>query len=125
MIGGSVESCSLGGRYFAVTADADSNFNPGGFENTMSPNGDGTMRVSQQRVGWSVEGLVLVINEENHDDVFLKDLVARAKEFTITIAYRGGTTKGGMGQIMGTVSISSMNLTSPINLGGGGEFITQ
>ena len=122
---GSIESMSLNGRYFAVTADADSNFDPGGVSNTLSPNGDGTMRTSQQRKGWGVDGLVIVVNMENDDDVYLEDLVAMGKQFPITITYREGITKGGTGQIVGDVKISSMNNTAPIEVGGGGKFLKQ
>ena len=44
-VGGSAKECSIRGRIFAVTADADVKIKLGGYSNEVQPNGNSTARL--------------------------------------------------------------------------------
>ena len=67
-IGGSIEQISLNGRIFAVPADADTGRKLGGFENEYQSNGDGTGRLIKTRTGWSIDSLLVQIDDTSDDE---------------------------------------------------------
>lgn len=124
-VGGSIESVALDGRLFAVASDADSNRKLGGFENEHQSNGDGTGRVLKTRVGWSVDGLTLSIDDTRADAEYLQDLQDLLDEFPIAITYASGVVYQGTGQIVGETATSSQNTTAAVALMGSGKLTPQ
>jgi hypothetical protein len=123
--GGSIESVTLDGRTFAVSADTDAQIKPGGFENETQANGDGTTRTVKTRVPWAISDLNLDMDDFNGDLEFLQALANRNTEFPITIALASGAIRQGTGQINGEVQQSTTNATASVSLMGSGELTLQ
>lgn len=124
-VGGSIESVALDGRIFAVAADADSNRKIGGFENEHQSNGDGTGRLIKSRVGWSVDGLTLSIDDTRADAEYLQELQDSLDYYPVAVTYASGAVWQGTGQIVGETSVSSQNTTGTVALMGPGKLTQQ
>jgi hypothetical protein len=129
--GGSIQDFSIRGRTFPVAADADATRKLGGFENALEMNGDGaTARLVKTRVGWSVGGVVLSINDTRGDQEFLQEILdgVEADEdgfYTIAITFANGATYQGRGTIVEGVEGSSQNTTVGVSLAGPGTLTKQ
>jgi len=124
-VGGSIESVTLNGRYFAVSADSDSNRKLGGFENEVQANGDGTARLIKTRVPFNADGLQLSIDDDAGDHDFLQELADMNDFFPITATYASGAIWQGSGQITGELQYSSQNATASVSLSGTGKMTKQ
>lgn len=124
-VGGSIESLTLNGRTFSVAADADASRKLGGMENEVQPNGDGTIRVVQNRVAWMLDGVTVAIDDNNGDDEFLQDLADGASIFPVSITYASGAVYEGTGQLTGEQPVSSQNTTRAVSLMGQGKLRKQ
>lgn len=124
-IGGSIESVGLAGRTFSVAADADSNRKLGGWENELQMNGDGTGRNIKTRVGWTVDGLQISIDDLRGDQEYLQDLQDRPDFFPIDITYASGAVYSGLGQVTGEQQTGSQATTAAVTLSGPGQLKKQ
>ncbi len=124
-IGGSIESISLDGRLFAVSADAEAQRKIGGFENEVQANGDATARLIKTRVPLGIDGLTVEIDDSRGDQEFLQGLSDRNDFFPIAITYASGETYQGTAQITGETQASSQNATASVSLMGPGELTKQ
>lgn len=124
-IGGSIESITINGRNFAVSADVDSQRKLGGFENDVQSNGDGSTRTIKTRVPWSVEGLSINVDDDNDDQDFLQNLADNNNDFPIAITYVSGSTFQGTGQITGELTYSNANTVATIGLMGSQKLTKQ
>ena len=124
-IGGSIESVNLDGRDFAVPADTEVQRKLGGFENEVQPNGNGTSRLIKTRTAWSLDGLIIEIDDDRGDQEFLQELADRKDYFAASITYASGVTYQGSGQIVGENPASSQNATGALSLMGTGELTKQ
>ena len=122
--GGSIQSVSIAGRTFSVTADSDSNRKLGGFENNPEPNGDGTARDIKTRVMWNVDGMSISIDDDRGDQEFLQD-VADGADAVIAITYASGAVYQGSGNLTGDIASASQSTSLPINLMGPGKLTKQ
>ena len=117
-IGGSIESITLNGRYFAVTADADGNRKLGGFENELQANGDGTGRLIKTRVPWGVTDIVISVDDDASDHEFLQELADGKAMFPISVTYASGSIYSGQGQITGELQFTNQNTAATLSLAG-------
>ena len=124
-VGGSIESISLGGRIFAVAADAEAERKLGGFENEVQANGDGTARLIKTRVPLSISGLTVEVDDFRGDAEFLQALADRPDFFPIAITYASGLVYQGTAQIVDETASSSQNATASISLSGPGRLTRQ
>jgi hypothetical protein len=124
-IGGSIESVTLGGRTFSVTADAESQRKLGGDENEVQPNGDGTARIVKTKVSWSIDGLSLGTDDANGDQEFLQGLADANDFFPVVITYASGESYQGSGIVVGEMQTSSQNATTAVSLMGNGALTKQ
>lgn len=124
-VGGSIESISLGGRIFAVAADAEAERKLGGFENEVQANGDGTARLIKTRVPLSISGLTVEVDDFRGDAEFLQALADRPDFFPIAITYASGLVYQGTAQIVDETASSSQNATASISLSGPGRLTKQ
>ena len=124
-VGGSIESISLGGRIFAVAADAEAERKLGGFENEVQANGDGTARLIKTRVPLSISGLTVEVDDFRGDAEFLQALADRPDFFPIAITYASGLVYQGTAQIVDETVSSSQNATASISLSGPGRLTKQ
>lgn len=124
-VGGSIESITMGGRTFAVAADAESQRKLGGFENEVQANGDGTARQIKTQVPLSIDGLTLTTDDDNGDQEFLKGLADGNDFFPIVISYASGISYQGSAQIVGEMQTSSQNATTTVSLMGPGILTKQ
>ena len=124
-VGGSIESISLGGRIFAVAADAEAEHKLGGFENEVQANGDGTARLIKTRVPLSISGLTVEVDDFRGDAEFLQALADRPDFFPIAITYASGLVYQGTAQIVDETASSSQNATASISLSGPGRLTKQ
>lgn len=124
-IAGSMESITIDGRSFAVTADADTSRKLGGFENEVQSNGDGTARTVKTRVPWSLTGVVAEIDDTQGDQEFLQSLQNSNRNVPITATYVSGVTYQGTGQIIGEVVFNNQSSTASLDLSGSGELTPQ
>ena len=124
-IGGSIESVSIKGRLFAVTADANVDRKLGGFEGDVESNGNGSGRKIMIRVPWELPGLVLEIDDSLGDQEFLQDVSDMAGYVTCLITYVSGISYEGQGTITGELQGSSEKATGSITLKGPGKLSSQ
>ena len=124
-VGGSIESVTLDGREFAVTADADATRRLGGWENELQMNGNGTARVIKTRTGWSLDGLVIETNDSQGDQEFVQELADRNSDFPIAVTYASGVTYQGSGIIVGENGASSQSASQTVSLMGPGKLTSQ
>lgn len=124
-VGGSIESISLGGRIFAVAADAEAERKLGGFENEVQANGDGTARLIKTRVPLAISGLTVEVDDYRGDAEFLQSLADRPDFFPIAITYASGLVYQGTAQIVDETASSSQNATASISLSGPGRLTKQ
>ena len=123
--GGSIESISIRGRLFAVTADSDSNLKIGGFEVEVAPNGDGSARKIKTRVPWSLDGINVAIDHDRADMEFLQDRANEDDFVPITVTYASGSTWQGRGTVADELQFSSQNSTASLSLMGPAEATSQ
>jgi len=123
--GGSIESVNFDGRNFAVAADADSGRKLGGSENEFQPNGDGTGRLIKARVGWSLDGLTIEVDDTRGDQEFIQDLADRTDFWPVAVTYASGAVYQGTGQIVGENPASSQSTTAAVALMGPGKLTRQ
>ena len=124
-IGGSIESITLDGREFTVAADAEAQRKLGGFENEWQMNGNGTARLIKTRTAWSLDGVVIEVDDSRSDQEFIKELTDRNAEFPIAITYASGITYQGTGQVIGENAASSQSATQEVSLMGPGILTQQ
>ena len=124
-VGGSIESISIDGRNFPVASDADASRKLGGFENEVQANGDGSVRIVKSRVPWSIDGVVVEIDDDRGDQEFLQEKANGNGVFPVAMTLASGAIYQGRGQITGEVQASSQSATAPISLMGGGELTKQ
>jgi len=124
-VGGSIESVTLDGREFAVTADADATRKLGGFENEFSMNGNGTGRVIKTRVGWSLDGVVIETDDSRSDQEFVQELADRNTEWPVATTYASGITYQGSGILVGENGASSQSASQTVSLMGSGKLTPQ
>ena len=124
-IAGSMESITIDGRSFAVTADADVARKLGGFENAVESNGDGTARTVKTRVPWSLAGVVIEIDDTQSDQEFLQNLQDSNRDAPVTGSYVNGKTYQGTGQIVGEVVFNNQSSTASLDLSGSGKLTPQ
>jgi len=124
-IGGSIESITLDGREFTVAADAEAQRKLGGFENEWQMNGNGTARLIKTRTAWSLDGVVIEVDDSRSDQEFIKELTDRNAEFPIAITYASGITYQGTGQVIGENAASSQSATQAVSLMGPGILTLQ
>jgi hypothetical protein len=117
-IGGSLESVSLDGREFPVTNDAEVQRKIGGFENEIQSNGDGSARMVKTRVPWSLDGLVVEVDDSRGDHEFLQQLSDSNDYYPIALTYASGEVYQGQGQIVGEMQASSQAATATVSLMG-------
>ena len=124
-IGGSIESITLDGREFTVAGDAEAQRKLGGFENEWQMNGNGTARLIKTRVAWSLDGVVIEVDDSRSDQEFVKSLIDRNAEFPVAITYASGLTYQGTGQVIGENAASSQSATMAVSLMGPGVLSQQ
>lgn len=123
---GSIKEISIDGRSFKAAADADASTKYGGTENEYNPNGDGeTGRFIVTRVGWSLTGVDVAIDDENDDLEYVEGVKALARSVPIKVEYADGTVRSGRGNITGEIVVSSMSGTAPMSFEGPGKFDQQ
>jgi hypothetical protein len=124
-IAGSMESITIDGRSFAMTADADVSRKLGGFENVVVSNGDGTSRTVKTRVPWSLTGNAIEIDDTQLDQEFLQNLQDANRDVPVTATYVSGVTYQGTGQIVGEVVFSNQSSSASLDLSGSGKLTPQ
>lgn len=122
---GSIESITLDGREFAVTFDAEVNRKLGGFENEILSNGNGTTRTIKTRVPWSLDGVVVEVDDSRSDQEFIQQLINGLNEFPITITYASGVIYQGVGQVVGENPSSNQTASATISMMGSGQLVQQ
>lgn len=124
-MGGPIQEASIKGRLFPVAADADAGRKLGGKENEIQMNGDGSARVVQTLVSWTLSGLTLSIDENRGDQQFLQDISDTGELVDIAVTFAGNTVYSGTGTITGELSFSSKNAVSSVAFGGPGKLEKQ
>ena len=124
-VGGSIETISIKNRPFAVTADAEAQRKLGGFENEVQPNGNGTTRIVKTRVPWSLDGVVVQIDDVRGDQEFLQAIADGKVNVPINITFASGVVYQGTGILTGEIQASSQNASASISMMGPGELTKQ
>jgi len=125
VISGSLESVTLDGRNFPVTADADVIRKNGGYENEVQSNADGSARIKKTRVAWSLAGLVVQVDNARADHEFLQNLADGNENFPIVASYPDGSNWQGQGTIIDEMQVSSQSASAAVSLGGPGKLTQQ
>jgi hypothetical protein len=125
MVGGPVEHISVDSRAFSVAADSDPQLKLGGFKTTVRRNGNGTSRVTGERVPWSVSDIDVSIDLDNDDLGFLQRTANGLEPVTCTITLVDGTTYQGEGLVVDEIAFSTQKATARISLMGKGELTSQ
>ena len=125
MAGGSIESITIDGRNFSVTADADVNRKLGGSENETQANGDGTARDIKTRVPWALAGLVVSCDDSRGDHEFLQAVSDNNDPVTVAVTYADGSVYQGAGTINGELQQTNQNQAAAFDMSGGGKLTRQ
>lgn len=124
-VGGSIESITIRGREFPMTADASVNRKLGGSENEVSPNGNDTARILKARVSPMLSGCVVECDDTRGDHEFLQD-VADGNDFVpIAISYADATVYQGQAIISGELVQDNQTATAAFDMSGQGKFTKQ
>lgn len=124
-IGGSVESITINGRTYAVTADSDYSIKLGGVMNEVRANGNGTARTIKTIEPWSAEGGSVEIDNIRGDAEELQSIANLKTDVAITINMADGSVYAGVGTITGDATISTQSASKQLNLGGPGQLRKQ
>ena len=124
-VGGSLESITIDGREFPVAADVEAQRKLGGFENELLANGNGTSRLIKTRVPWSLEGVVVEVDDGRGDHEFLQAAADSFDLFPVALTYSSGFTYQGTGQIVAEMQASSQNASAAVSLMGTGVLTRQ
>ena len=121
--GGSMISVTFAGRLFVVTADASVSRGLGGMTNENRANGDGSARPIKTRVLWSMEGLVVEIDDDRADQEYLQNLSDGVEYFPCVFSYGSGVDYTGLGQFEGDIVYANENAAATIALKGPGKLV--
>lgn len=124
-IGGSVESVTVDGREFPVTADADATRDIGGWSNESQSNGDGSARLIKTRKVWKMGGLSVEIDDDRGDQEYLQDKADSNDYFPLAFTFASGIVYQGVGQVSGDFAASSQSASAPIEFDGSGKLTQQ
>jgi hypothetical protein len=124
-IGGSVESITIAGREFAVTADADTNRKLGGFENEIGMNGNGTGRILKTPVASGLTGMVVQCDDTRGDHEYLEGIKNGNDFVPVAVTYASSETYQGTAIITGELQYSSQASTCAFDMQGAGTFTKQ
>ena len=129
--GGSVYEVYIAGRTFSVAASAETFRVLGGSENYVETNGDGSSRLLQRHVPWSIRGLVLSIDPNRGDHEYLQSVAdgtmsgADGRGFYVVSVIYGAKRRDGqrysfdaVGTIVDEIAFNSMDSTCTVNLAG-------
>jgi hypothetical protein len=125
MIGGALESISIGGRIFSVPEDADFNTDLGGYTNDVQSNGDLTTRKIKKPKPWSIKGGSVAIDQSNGDLEYLQQIADQAEDAPIVATYANGEVYQGVGTIVEELAFQNQNATVPLSLAGPGVLSKQ
>lgn len=123
--GGSVEGIQLDGRLYPVPADQDVVIKPGGKENELQMNGDGTGRIIQMRVGGGISGLAVECDSDRGDLADLQEKADRGTLFPFAVTLTDGTVFQGNGQITGAIEYSTQKAIATFALSCAGGMTQQ
>ena len=124
-VGGSIESVSIGGRLFPVTADADAARSLGGFTNDVQANGNGTARIIKTRVPWAISGLTVEVDDVRADQEFLQAAADNNEFEVIVITLASGAVYQGLGTVTDKIEYSTTKTTADISLMGPAKLTAQ
>lgn len=131
-VGGSIQEISIGGRIFAVAADADVSRKIGGFSAAFEANGNGSGRKILTREGWELGGLTVDVNDTRGDQEALQgyqDGTAPGRDadgfYAVSITYASQDVWSGRGTVLEGAEFASMATTAAIKLGGPGKLVKQ
>ena len=117
-LGGPIDSCSIKGRIFSVAGDAEGERDLGGKKNEVQPNGNGTVRVVQERKPWKIGGLKLSIDDDRGDQEFLQDIADSGELVPITVTQVTGVTYEGSGTLTDDLTFNTKESTAEVTLSG-------
>lgn len=124
-IGGSIENIAIDGREFPVAADADVSRKLGGRENEIQMNGDGTARIIKTPAAWSLDGLVVQINDARDDQEYLQSIADGNTLATVAVTYASGEVYQGQGTIVSDLAGSNQSATASVSMAGTGKLVRQ
>ena len=124
-VGGSIESITIDGRYFAVPADNDPGRELGGSSNEVMPNGDGSARLKKTKKNWSISDIQTEIDDTAGDHEFLQDNADKKDWSVITISLASGAVYQGQGSIVGDLPASGQDAVASFGLAGPGKLTKQ
>lgn len=122
--GGSVESVTIAGREFPVTADATVSRKLGGKENAIELNGNGTGRVIQTLVAPMFSGVVVECDDVRDDQEFLQDVADAGELVPVFVTYMSSVYQG-QATITGELTFDNQSATASFDLAGTGKFTKQ
>jgi hypothetical protein len=117
-ISGPVESIVIKGRQFEVDAEASVTISLSGMKNGVKRSGSGDKRIVRGFVSGSIEGAPLVIDHDNKDLQYLKDLQTSANFFDVTITLCDGTVYAGEMQMTEQIKEDTMEGTADVSFEG-------
>jgi hypothetical protein len=117
-ISGPVESIVIKGRLFEVDAEASVNISLSGMQNEVKRSGNGGKRLVRSFTSGAIKGAPLVIDHENQDLQYLKDLQSESNFFDVTITLCDGTIYSGEMQFTEKIEEDTKEGTAEISLEG-------
>ena len=114
-IGGSSPEVSINGRIFTITDEADLEISLQQYENEAKTNGDGSIRMIRKRVNQKVEGVSLVIDDDQNDHEALVKYSESNEMLDCTFALASGRVYMGKGQIVGEVKRKTQDPTCDVS----------
>jgi hypothetical protein len=106
------------GRLFEVDAEASVNISLSGMQNEVKRSGNGGKRLVRSFTSGSIKGAPLVIDHENQDLQYLKDLQSESNFFDVTITLCDGTIYSGEMQFTEKIEEDTKEGTAEVSLEG-------
>ena len=100
MASGAFESINIGGRRFAVDAEATVTYKLGGKINEVKPNGDGSFRQIKSVKTGALNAVPIVIDDTRDDEEYLQGLMDSNEFFTVAGTKVDGVVLKGTMQIV-------------------------
>jgi hypothetical protein len=117
-ISGPIESVIIAGRRFECDAEAECTIILSGLKNEVKFAGSGKKRIVRSFTNGSFKGVEVVINHENKDLEYMRNLQSKSDFFDVTITFCDGTVYAGSVQFVDDIEESTKEGTAGISLEG-------
>jgi len=116
--GGDIRQLTINGREFGVSAEANVNVDPGGFQNDGGLNGNGNLHINQRRKLAGFSDCPVSIDDEIGDLEFLQNISNNGDVVPVTMTLASNITYSGSLSVWGELMKNSGDGTATLEMRG-------